>query len=358
MTLADPAPPRARSARGAFEPTMVLKSDTFSAIERGVYVAADGARVPAVRRLFGHVAWWVKPIANHFARREARALVAVHGTGAGPELIDQGPGFLVRSWRDGLPLHLARPTDPLWYRRARAVLRALHRAGVVHNDLAKEQNWLVGPAGEAAVTDFQLAAVFTRRSKVFRLLAHEDLRHLLKHKRRYCPQALTAAERRMLTRKSLPARLWLRTGKKVYNAFTRGILKYEDREGGGKRLSNDAPVITARLKAHPAVRDAYVAAYPFPRRGAGLYAFVEATDLTAGAARADLVAALGEARAPELLQVAEHLPRHADGRVHEEILRLVALNQIDLVTSLAETDEARTATERVVAGRLNLKDRT
>ena len=176
------------TARGRFEPEMVLKSDTFSTIERGTFVGADGARRPAVRRLFGQVAWWVTPIANHFAWREATALRAASGLKAGPELVDQGPGFLVRSWIDGLPLHLAKPTDPAWFRNARRALHAIHRAGIAHNDLAKEQNWLVGPNGEAILTDFQLAAVFPRRTKLFRVLAHEDLRHLLKHKRRYCPR--------------------------------------------------------------------------------------------------------------------------------------------------------------------------
>ncbi|ALK09347.1 AMP-binding enzyme [Blastochloris viridis] len=346
------------TARGRFEPEMVLKSDTFSTIERGTFISVDGGRRPAVRRLFGEVAWWVKPIANHFARREAKALAAATGLNAGPELVDQGPGFLVRSWIDGLPLHLAKPTDPAWFRNARRVLHAIHRTGIAHNDLAKEQNWLVGPNGEAILTDFQLAAVFSRRSKLFRLLAHEDLRHLLKHKRRYCPDALTSAERRMLKRKSLPARLWLKTGKKVYNAFTRGILRYEDREGGGKRLAIDAPKIVARLKQHPQVGDAFVAAFPFPRRGSGLYAFVEASGLQPDEARRFIADELGAEHAPELLQVCEQLPRHRDGSLHEEVLRLVALNQIDLVATLAETEAARAAAANVVASRLNLADRT
>ena len=59
--------------------------------------------------------------------------------------------------------------------------------------------------------------------------------------------------------------------------------------------------------------------------------------------------ALGAERAPELLQVAERLPRHPDGSLHEEVLRLVALNQIDLVATLPETEEARAATARIVA---------
>ena len=40
--------------------------------------------------------------------------------------------------------------------------------------------------------------VFAAAGLLFRLARYEDLRHLLKHKRRYAPDALTAAERRVL----------------------------------------------------------------------------------------------------------------------------------------------------------------
>ena len=129
-----------------------------------------------------------------------------------------------------------------------AALRKLHRAGICHNDLAKEQNWLRGTDGSAYLTDFQLAACFKRRSKLFRVAAYEDLRHLLKHKRRYAPAALTPKERKVLARKSVFARVWLMTGKKVYVAITRGLFNFTDREGGGKRLVNDAPVLIERIK--------------------------------------------------------------------------------------------------------------
>lgn len=344
---------------GRFEVATVLKSDTFSTIERGTWTAPDGTSRAAVRRRFDDVAWWVTPIAVHFARRETQALKAAHGLGASPDFISDGPGFLVRGWLDGLPLHTAKPDGRVgWFRSAREKLRRLHRAGIVHNDLAKEQNWLVGPRDEAFLTDFQLAAVFSRRSKLFRVLAHEDLRHLLKHKRRYCPDALTPAERRMLARKSLPARLWLKSGKKVYNAITRGLLDYEDREGGGLRLSRDGPAIVAALETLPGVRKAAVVAYPFPRRGVGLYAFAESDMLTTAAARSHLMTALGATGAPDLVQIVGALPRRRDGSVHDDVLRLVALNQIDGVDALAETAEARAAAAAIIAGRLNLTDRT
>ena len=65
------------------------------------------------------------------------------------------------------------------------------------------------------------------------IAAYEDLRHLLKHKRSYAPEALTPRERKILAKKSFAASLWLATGKKVYRAITRGLFNFTDREGGG-----------------------------------------------------------------------------------------------------------------------------
>ena len=73
---------------------------------------------------------------------------------------------------------IARPARRLaYFRSAKAALRKLHRAGVCHNDLAKEQNWLRGADGRAYLTDFQLASCFSRRGRLFRIAAYEDLRH-------------------------------------------------------------------------------------------------------------------------------------------------------------------------------------
>jgi hypothetical protein len=86
------------------------------------------------------------------------------------------------------------------------------------------------------------------------------LRHLLKHKRRYAPDALTPAERRVLANKSLLTRIWMTTGKKLYYAITRNVLHVTDREVGGTRLVHDAPRIAASLNAHR--KEIVVVAFP------------------------------------------------------------------------------------------------
>jgi hypothetical protein len=105
----------------------------------------------------------------------------------------------------------------------------------VHNDLAKEPNLLVLEDGSPGLLDFQLAWFAPRRGRLFRLLAYDDLRHLLKHKRSYCPDDLTTRELAILSRPSLPSKIWMRTVKPAYMFVTRRIFHWSDREGASDR---------------------------------------------------------------------------------------------------------------------------
>jgi hypothetical protein len=333
----------------AWRSGVLLKRDIFSTIERGHFRTEAGEVEAVLRRLDG-VPWWSRALAHFLFRRERRALAIAGPLGIVPPLLFAGRRMLVRGWIDGVPLHIAKPHgDAGYFRSAKVALRTLHRAGITHNDLAKEQNWLYAD-GRAYITDFQLASCFRCRSRLFRLARYEDLRHLLKHKRRYAPGALTVAERRVLGRKTLITRIWMATGKKVYYAITRGI-GVTDREGRGMRFIREAPEIAARLKAHPQVRDVAVVAFPDRRTGTGLYAFVEGS-----ASEPELGDLLGRT-GPEHLQIVEALPRNADGEVRSEILELVAMNQLDLIGSLVKTDDERALVGRIVSGRRNLRDR-
>ena len=165
----------------------------------------------------------------------------------------------------------------------------------------------------------------------------------------------------MLAKKSVPTRVWMATGKKLYYWITRDMLHVSDREGGGTRLLYEAPRIAARLKAHPQVRDAVVVAFPDRRVGTGLYAFVEGDPgLTERGLREFLAAETADKaapKAPEHLQLTGALPRTAAGEVRSEILELVAMNQVDLIDSLIANDDERSLVARIVADRRNLRDR-
>ncbi len=335
---------------------VLLKRDVFSTVERGRF-RTDTGEVDAVLRRLDQVPWWSYGLARHLFARERHALMLARGLHVGPELLWAGQKVLVRGFIDGVALQMAKPFgDKAYFDSAKAVLRRLHRKGICHNDLAKEQNWLRGSDGRAYVTDFQLAVCFRRRSRLFRLAAYEDLRHLLKHKRRYAPESLTPKEHQVLANKSALARIWLMTGKKVYRAITRGIFNFTDREGGGRRLVNDAPVLIEAIKANPAVRDAAIVAFADRRTGVGLYAFIEATNpLSENDAEASFKRA--EPKAPEHIQIVHALPRDDQGHVRTEILQLVAMNQIDLIEPLMRSDADRNFMKEILEQRKNLRDR-
>lgn len=208
-----------------------LKHDHFGAIDR--VIGANGRAL--IRRDTGVASFGLRWLARRAARREARALAALDGIGGVPRLLRFDGRVLERSLIDGAPMHEAQPRDPRFYRRAHRLLKALRARGVVHNDLAKEANWIVAADGTPAVVDFQLAWVSRRRGRLFRLLSREGLRHLLKHKRTYCPDALTSIERRVLAQRGWIGRCWQRTGKRVYILIARRILHWEDNEARGRR---------------------------------------------------------------------------------------------------------------------------
>jgi len=340
---------------GRWQTAVVLKRDVFSTVERGTF-RGDGGDVPGVLRRLDEVPWWSRPLAHHLFNRERRALASATPLGIAPPLIYADDRKLVRGYIPGSALKIARPYgDHAYFRSARAALRALHRAGISHNDLAKEQNWLRSPDGRAYLLDFQLASVFRQRNWLFRMAAYEDLRHLLKHKRRYVPDAVTPAERRVLARKSLPTRIWMMTGKKIYMLITRGLLGFIDSEGGGARLAYDAPAIEAALKTFAHVRDAAVLDFPDRKSATGLYAFVEGdAPLREDVLRKQLAWAVGLEKLPEFIQIAAALPRREDGLVRRDILRLISTNQVDLIEPLIASKEEWRITDHLVAERKNL----
>lgn len=208
----------------------LLKKDVFGEVRRSKRALSD-----VIVRDTQSSRHWARWLARYLMRREAAALAALDGVDGVPTLLGLDRDRLERSFIPGAPMQLARPRGPEFYRSAMRLLMRLHRAGVVHNDLAKETNIIVTENGQPAFVDFQLAGVSARRGRLFRALAHDDLRHLLKHKRTYCETALTARERRILEQRSTPARIWRRTIKPVYLFVTRRILGWADREGAGDR---------------------------------------------------------------------------------------------------------------------------
>jgi len=213
---------------------VVHKRDLFGTLRR-LTIERDAKTLDCAERDTGDATRGFGWLSRRLAAREARALEALRELPQVPRLLTWNGRMLQRSWLPGLPLHRATPPARAYFREALTLVRRMHAAGVVHNDLAKEPNWLVGSDGRPALVDFQLAMRPRYRGRLFRMLAYDDLRHLLKHKRSYRPQDLTARQRAILVRRSPLAALWARTGKPAYRFVTRRLLGWSDREGAGDR---------------------------------------------------------------------------------------------------------------------------
>src|SRR5437764_1303934 len=153
------------------------------------------------------------------------------------------------------------------------------------------------------------------------------------------------------------ASVWLKTGQQIYRAITRGLFNFTDREGGGRRLVNDAPVLIELIRKNPAVRDTAIVAFADRRTGVGLYAFVEADQAPLEAQLRNELAAANGPKPPEHIQVVQALPRDAAGKPRTEILQLVAMNQLDLIEPLMTNETERAFLKTILDSRKNLRDR-
>lgn len=211
--------------------TQMLKQDALGTTR---LVADAGAVIVERDTRTAHAA--VRWLARRLAKREAAALAALAGEAQVPQLLGFDGHVVRRSYLAGAPMHEAAPRSPRYFADALRLLRRMHRAGVAHNDLAKEANWLA--EGErCAIVDFQLATLAANRTRRFRRRAYDDLRHLLKHKRTYLPQRLTARQLRVLARPAWRTRLWRAVGKPAYLFVTRVVLRWPERTGPAERGS-------------------------------------------------------------------------------------------------------------------------
>ena len=218
----------------------ILKTDLFGSVSREFEVNTQSFVTCRDTR---KSPWWTKWIAKYLANREAKSLTKVDLPNSIPKLLYWKDGVLLRSWQNGEPMQIAKPKHSAYYSDALQLLRELHKQNIAHNDLAKETNWLVTPDGKPALVDFQLARHFKKRSAWFRYCAREDIRYLLKHKRGFCPEHLTARELKIVNTPGVASRIWKHTGKKLYMFITRKIFKWQDREGAYDRNAEQSSQI-------------------------------------------------------------------------------------------------------------------
>ena len=128
------------------------------------------------------------------------------------------------------------PRSRAYFVDALRVLRRLHRAGIAHNDLAKEANWLVTAGDACAIIDFQLA---TRSAGAHGPLPPAGLRGLapsLEAQANVPAATPDGSPARACSRgRRVPTRLWRALVKPPYLFVTRVVLGWPERAGPVER---------------------------------------------------------------------------------------------------------------------------
>ena len=140
-------------AKGATSTPHLLKSDVF-----GTHHAASATPSCATR---ARARPWARALALHLMRREHRALIAPragrrHRRRSARRRVSR-PACSRAAGSKARPCSSRSRATPPTSAPRRGCVRRLHAANVIHNDLAKETNWLVTPDGRPALVDFQLA---------------------------------------------------------------------------------------------------------------------------------------------------------------------------------------------------------
>ncbi len=183
----------------------------------------------AICRQYSDAVWILRPLAYVLAAREASILkkISVLNTEQLPRFIDMKNGYLLRSYVAGNSLRKTPVDNVVFYERAGELVRQLHTCGVVHNDLEKPENWVVIDEHNPGIIDFQIAMKL-QSGWWFNMLSHEDLRHVIKQKKRFCNTPLSDEETVLLENRSAFGNWWKRYFKPAYNFITRKIFNYTD----------------------------------------------------------------------------------------------------------------------------------
>lgn len=152
-----------------------------------------------------------------------------------------GPNTFVYEYIEGTSLRKGMVPPADFFDRLRIVLDRVHARRLVHLDLHKPGNILLGRDGRAYLIDFQISTCIPDRllispalsSRFRRWLQSFDIYHLYKHKRRLLPERLTKAEYCLSHSRSLALMLhrvivapykWVRRATLRY-LFASGMLK-------------------------------------------------------------------------------------------------------------------------------------
>jgi RIO-like serine/threonine protein kinase len=172
---------------------------------------------------------WLGRLVTHNEVCNLRRCAGIAGV---PKIVERADSHTYfYEYIDGTPLSEKPELPADFFEKLRVVLRQIHARRLVHFDLHKRGNILLGRDGQAYIIDFQVSTCISDRlllSKTLsaalrRRLQAYDIYHLYKHKRRLLPEELTEAERAISTRVGLLLRVH-RFIARPYKAIRRACL--------------------------------------------------------------------------------------------------------------------------------------
>lgn len=143
--------------------------------------------------------------------RERQALARLRGIDGVPVVEGTaGRWVMLLTFFAGKDLGKARKErqTPEFFAEMLAMVREMHRRGVVHLDLRQRRNVLVRPGRHPAIIDFGAALCLRPGGLLLRTLAPLDTSGVLKYKARARPDSLTSDEERILQSVERRRRWW------------------------------------------------------------------------------------------------------------------------------------------------------
>lgn len=221
----------------------ILKHDFFAAT--GLYEAdASGTDLPPkiVCKFNRRRSFFVLPLAwlgRFVTRNEYRNLRRCADIECVPKVVDRlDPGTYAYGYIEGESLRPGMTLPRDYFDGLLVTLRQMHEKNLVHFDLHKPGNILLGRDGRAYIVDFQISVHIGERfliskrltARFRRWLQQHDIYHVYKHKRRLLPTELTEAERTLSYRPSLALRIH-RVVTAPYRKVRRAVLRRLVRKG-------------------------------------------------------------------------------------------------------------------------------
>ncbi len=162
--------------------------------------------------------------------REAKALMRLSPLRQVPKLIAWvGNHTLVTTYVKGKPLELFRGERPglKFFERLELLIHQFHGLGVVHCDLTRAANILVGEEDTPYIVDWA-SAIFEEEFRgplrpIYEAFRYHDQLAVIKYKLRYYPEALTLKETQMYTNRGSGEILVRRIRDKARELLKRGF---------------------------------------------------------------------------------------------------------------------------------------